>query len=179
MSGQINNNPQQNDYYAQLASKNLSTDQLRHLDALNGALNDRTIDKDVFTIADSIIKGVPLEGEICANSALINQVQKIMRGEFKQELIEQWGETPRGNTVEPNTVRQFLCLSADQTEALTELSASRNGGIQGIDKQVFIIAESIVNQKPIQCDEGLWQQISEILQGPPPEPRGLNRQFGL
>ena len=178
MSGEVNNNIQQNDYYAQLKSKNLSQGQLRQLDSLNGIVNDGVIEKDVFTIANSIIMGIPLEGDIAKNSALVSEVQSIMRGEVEKNLAAQYEATPRA-TVDADLVEKFLALSPSQTQALVELSKSLNGGIEGIDRKVLNVARAIVEQKTIQCDEGLWQQISDILQGSPSVANLENRQFGL
>ena len=121
---------------------------------------------------------IPLEGEIAANSALVSEVQSIMHGDVERELREQYNATPRP-TVDAKLVEKFLALSPSQTQALVELSKDLNGGLEGIDRQVMGIAHSIVEQRMIRCDEGLWQQVSDILQGAPPEDNPEVRQFGV
>ena len=176
MPGQINTNSQPCQYFQELRALNLSSDQLRQLDNLNSNIGDRVVDKDVFTIAKSIIDGVPMDSNLGRNSALVEQVQMILRGQG--EVAEQFNQTPRGNTADPELVQKILGLSEEQTEALVNLSSSINNGIEGIDKQVFLIAESIVNMHPIKCDEALWNTVSGILQSEPPQPRNLS-QFGI
>ena len=78
-----------------------------------------------------------------------------------------------------NIVQKFLCLSNDQIKDLEKLSASKNNGSEGIDKEILSIARSIVEQKPISCDRDLWDQVSEILQGAPPKMTQNNNNFGL
>ncbi len=144
----------------------LSSGQLKKLDALNGTEGDEEIDNDVFTIAKSMIDRNELTGNVLQNSALVQQVSDIMRGINMDGINEEFNSTPMTG-VNPNTLRQGLNLTSEQTEKLLALSQELTGNNNTIDRGIVSAVICIVRGQPApkRIPESINARIQAILGG--------------
>lgn len=165
-------------YFESLKNAGLSPNQLSRLDALNGVKNDRVIDKDVFTIANSIIQEVELKASDIGNAGLVQEVSDIMHGDIDVSQIGKEYEATPLTGITPETLMQGLHLSQDQIDALLELSYEMTGHENTIDRGIASAVICNVRKQPAPrgIPEDLNARIANILGG---QEEQNNNQFGL
>ena len=176
MGNEVTNNAQ-NNYYDTLTKAGLSANQLKRLDALNSTKDDTIIDKDVFTIAQSVLNHVELTGEIGQNQALVQEVMDIMHGDIDiSKIRDEYQATPMTG-ISPETLASGLHLSESQTEKLLALSKELTGNENTIDRGVASAVICIVRGQPAPngIPEGINARIQEILGKQPKQ----NNSFGF
>ena len=177
MSNEIGGNLQANNYYDTLKNAGLSSNQLSRLDTLNGTPNDKVINEDVFTIANSILKATPLSDEIGQNQALVQEVMDIMHGDIDiSQLKKEYQETPRSG-IDPETLMNSLHLSEDQADKLMALSKELTGNENTVDRSIASAVICVVRgqQAPNGIPEDINNRILEILGGN----QQVENQFGV
>lgn len=177
MGNDITSNAQSNNYYDTLTKAGLSSNQLSRLDALNGQKGGKVIDKDVFTIAQSILNNVELQGDIAKNSALIQEVMDIMHGDIDTSKInEEYQATPMTG-ISPDTLMQGLHLSQDQIDKLLALSTEMTGNENTIDRGIASAVICIVRGQP--APNGIPESLNTAIQEILGEQQKQNSQFGF